>query len=560
MSDKDKSKSQLVAEVTALRQRVAQLESLVTEPGQTNTRQESVDNDLRHAETKYRALIEQLPAITYILEGGKDQEKKTTYISPQVEALLGFSPAEWLADSKFWINQISPEDKDHIEKKIKLNEAHSEPLNLEYRILGRDGRVLWVRELQITIPASADQPDYTLGVMFDITQHKILEAQFQHAQRMEAVAQMAGGVAHNFNNVLTALIGNTELALMQLSADHPAYSNLEIVRKSAERAAKLTQKLLTFTRHQTVRPMILNLNNLIYNTETVLHQIVGNSIKLIIVSSSNLAPVRVDAAQIEQVLLNLVINARDAMPDGGKLTLETANINLDASYIRQTQADLFPGKYVMLAVSDTGIGMTQEVKAQIFEPFFTTKDATKGTGLGLSACFGIVKQNGGHITVDSEPNQGTTVKVYLPCFQDPSSPVNAVVETEAAGQPANPQTILLVEDEPLVREFAVKVLSQQGYTVLEANRAETALEMTQPQANVNIDLLITDFALPGMRGDILAQELLALYPTLKVLFTSGYTSEAIAQVGALDENIELLSKPFSPANLIQKVHDIINSP
>ena len=379
------------------------------------THRKEAEAALKAAEAKYRLLVEQLPAITYIVEIG-DQGGQTIYISPQVETLLGFSQEEWMADRDLWIKRLHPEDKDWVVKTVELNDMRGESLDLEYRVLAADSRVVWFRNKQTTIPPeAAGQLRLIHGIMLDITAQKRLEEQLRQTQRMEALGKMAGGVAHNFNNVLTALIGHTELALLSLPPEHPAFADMEAVRRSAQRAARLTHQLLAFTRHQVVYRITLKLNDLLLNMEPILRQLITDKIELVILPSPNLGQVEVDAAQIEQVIIDLVLNARDAMPDGGRLTIETANISLDAGYVSQ-HSDVSPGDYVMLAVSDSGIGMTQDVKAHIFEPFFTTKEVDKGTGLGLSAAFGIIKQNGGNITVYSEPTQGTTIKVYLPRF------------------------------------------------------------------------------------------------------------------------------------------------
>jgi nitrogen-specific signal transduction histidine kinase/ActR/RegA family two-component response regulator len=392
--------------------------------------------------------------------------------------------------------------------------------------------------------------------MLDISLQKKLEEQLSQAQKMEAVGQMAGGIAHNFNNVLTALVGHTELALLEISPDHPAYRDLEGIKKSTQRATKLTQQLLAFTRHQVIHPRILNFNELMLSMETMLHQLVADNIDLVILLASDLGLIEIDAGQFEQVLTDLVINARDAMPNGGKLTIETMNIRLDSAYASQ-HAGVIPGDYIMLAVSDTGTGMAQEVKTHIFEPFFTTKEVGEGTGLGLSTCFGFVKQNGGHIWAYSEPDQGTTIKVYLPRVANETGD-SPQIRSDIHRRPTGTQTILLVEDEPILRDLAFRLLSQQGYTVLVATDGEEALRQVKAQAKIDVHLLITDVGLPRMGGDVLAQQLIALHPTLKVLFISGYTDRAIARRGILDTDVAVLSKPFTPDALVYKVHSILS--
>jgi PAS domain S-box-containing protein len=522
------------------------------------THRKKAETALEEAEARYRTLVEQLPAITYIVEID-DQGGQTIYISPQVKTLLGFTQEEWIADRNLWIKQLHPADKERVVAAVKHKDISGEALDLEYRVLTADNRVVWFRNKQTTLrDEAAGQPRYTHGIMLDITEQKRLEEQLYQTQRLEALGQMAGGVAHNFNNVLTALIGHTELALLSLPPEHPAFADMEAVRRSAQRAAGLTYQLLAFTRHQVVYPITLKLNELLVNMEPILRQLLSDTIELLILPSPNLGQVKVDAAQIEQVIINLVLNARDAMPDSGRLTIETANITLDAGYVSQ-HTDVFPGDYVMLSVSDTGIGMTQEVKAHIFEPFFTTKEVGKGTGLGLSAAFGIVKQNGGNITVYSEPTQGTTIKIYLPRFYNNSSdkPAQNRAKEETILLPKTQRTILLVEDEPIVRELALRILNQQDYQVLVAKNGQEALNLVQSQPGQGIDLLITDVGLPQMGGDILAKHLQTMYPSLKIIFMSGYTEKAIAQRGVLSKNIEVISKPFSPRVFLEKVRSTL---
>lgn len=523
------------------------------------TERKRAEAALRQAEAKYRTLVEQLPAITYILEFRKEGNR-VIYISPQVETFLGFTPQEWMANPNILVEQLHPEDRERVLAEAEhLYTGQGASLNLEYRVLSKDERVVWFRNQTKLIRDDAGKPLYSHGVMFDITEQKKLEEKLRQAQKMEAVAQMAGGVAHNFNNVLTALIGHTELALFALASDHPAYKDLETVKKSAQRAAGLTQQLLAFTRHQFSYPTVVNLNDLILNIQPLIYEMLNdadNFIKLELLLAPNLDQVKVDAAQIEQVLVHLAINARDAMPNGGALSIETANVVLDSVYVSQ-HPDVEPGDYVLVAVSDTGIGMTDEVKNHIFEPFFTTKEVNQGTGLGLSSCFGIVKQSNGHISVYSEPGLGTIFRVYFPRFA--KTPVeNPISSRQIDRQASRSQTILLVEDEPVVRELAVRVLTQQGYTVLSARDGEDALNLVEVQPDRQIDLLITDLSMPRMSGDVLAKKLTAIHPGLKVLFMSGYTNKAIVRRGIVDAKIEVISKPFTPDTLLYKVNTILS--
>ncbi len=394
-----------------------------------------------------------------------------------------------------------------------------------------------------------------VSVQRDVTHELQLEEQYRQAQKMEAVGQLAGGVAHDFNNILTAIMGYVGLSLMTLSPDHPIYNDIQGIQKSTERAADLTRQLLTFARRQIVEPQILNLNDLILNLDKMLHRLISENIELITLAGSNLGQIKADPGQIEQVLVNLVVNARDAMPDGGKLTIETANVTLDKDYANR-YAEVNRGEYVMLAVSDTGIGMTEAVQARIFEPFFTTKDVGKGTGLGLATCFGIVKQGGGHLWVYSEVGRGTTFKVYLPSVEEVVSPVFG--RDQSLDLPRGTETILLVEDEAAVRSLAARILREQGYTILEATNGERALQLVEAKPELEIQLLLTDVVMPLLGGQRLAGQLNATRPHLKVLFMSGYTDNFIINYGVQYAGIAFLQKPFSPSALVHKVRKVLD--
>lgn len=402
---------------------------------------------------------------------------------------------------------------------------------------------------------SFEGEDYILAVARDITEQKRLEDRLHQAQRMEAVGQLAGGIAHNFNNMLTAIMGYTGLSLETLPANHPAASDLQGIQKTAERAAKLVQQLLAFTSKQVVQPQILNINELIISIKIMLRQLISEDIELVILPAPELGQVKIDPGQFEQVIVNLILNARAAMPMGGKLTIETTNIILDQEYASQ-HVEVDPGDYVMMAICDTGSGMAEEVQQHIFEPFFTTKDVGQGTGLGLATCFGIVKQNSGHIAVYSEPEQGTTFKVYLPRLEE--TPVKLSQSNQSDYLPTGDETIFIVEDEITVREMAARILHQQGYTILRAANGEEALELITEQAKPTIHLLITDVIMPRMGGGILADKLKNIYPTIKVLYISGYTDNAIVHHGVLEPGVNFLPKPFTPNALARKVRGVLD--
>ena len=392
----------------------------------------------------------------------------------------------------------------------------------------------------------------------DITERKRLEEHLIQFQKLETVGKLAGGIAHEFNSILTAIIGRAELLREDLPAGSPLAQNAIAISKSADRAAVLTRQLLAYGRRQFLRPEPLNLNQVITGMSGVLtHLMRGDSVAVSIVPAAGLKPVKADAGQIEQVIMNLAMNARDAMPGGGKLTLETSNVTLGPDDAGR-YPELKPGGYVMLAISDTGRGMSEGVKARAFEPFFTTKDVGQGTGLGLSSCYGIVKQSGGHINVYSEPGRGTTFKIYLP--QVESLPQIPPERLESPELPRGTETILLVEDDPALREMAATLLRRLGYTVLAAANGVEALSLKQQRDTGHVDLLLTDVVMPHMSGKELADRVRALFPHTRILFTSAYTENAIVHQGVLDKGVTLLQKPFTPSALARKVREALDAP
>jgi PAS domain S-box-containing protein len=399
-------------------------------------------------------------------------------------------------------------------------------------------------------------PDLVLVHTEDITERKRLEDQLRWSQKMESVGRLAGGIAHDFNNILTTVIGHTELGMMGLHADDRLYDDLDEILKAAQRGAKLTQQFLTFSRRQRIEPKVVNLNQILADIHRMLQRIIGEDIELELALEEDLGLVKVDPGQIEQVIVNLSVNARDAMPEGGKLTIETSNIALDEEYARN-HLTVDPGEYVMLAVSDTGLGMTEEVKRQLFEPFFTTKELGKGTGLGLATCYGIIKQSGGNIWVYSEPGQGSTFKIYLSRVS--ATPDVLPRRDESTDLPTGTETILLVEDEPSVRNIAARILREQGHRVIEASTGEHALEVFKEMGEEGIDLLLTDLVMPQMSGKELADQLKTTRPGLKVLFFSGYTDEVVIRHGLLDRNAAYLQKPFSSSGLTRKIRELLDS-
>jgi nitrogen-specific signal transduction histidine kinase/ActR/RegA family two-component response regulator len=398
------------------------------------------------------------------------------------------------------------------------------------------------------------KPERMLGILMDITERKRFEAQFRQAQKMEAIGALAGGVAHDFNNLLTVILGSCNFLLQDLSPGSMR-SDVEQIKKAGERAVSLTQQLLAFSRKQVLQPKILDLNDLVAETEKMLRRLIGEDIDLLTVPMPGLGLVKADPGQIQQVIMNLAVNARDAMPEGGKLTIETENVDIDQLYLlKHPEARI--GRYVMLAVSDNGIGMDRETRARIFEPFFSTKEPGKGTGLGLATVYGIVKQSDGFIYVYSEPGKGATFKIYVPRVEGeavmPSG--GGKEETESPGT----GTVLVVEDESAVRGVVARVLRGKGYAVIEASDGAEALRAAR-EFSGEIHLVLTDVVMPGMSGRELISQIKAVRPGIKALFVSGYTGNAIVHHGILDSGVAFLQKPFTDDSLARKVREMIAS-
>ncbi|MBU0514569.1 MAG: response regulator [Proteobacteria bacterium] len=395
-----------------------------------------------------------------------------------------------------------------------------------------------------------------IHISTDITERRALEAQLLQAQKMEAVGRLAGGVAHDFNNLLAVILGYSQLALEKIEAHDPWRQDLEEITRAGERAAALTRQLLTFSRRQVLEPKALDLNAVVKGTEKMLRRLIGEDVELVTVCEPDLGTATVDPGQLEQVIMNLAVNARDAMPRGGRLSIETANVFLDEPYARR-HSEVTSGPYVMLAVSDTGVGMDEEVRSRIFEPFFTTKEKDQGTGLGLATVYGIIRQSGGHIYVYSEPDRGTTFKIYLPRTGAPEAAGDAVGEVVRDGRGS--ETVLVVEDDDLVRKMARRSMENYGYRVLEASNGGEAVLICEQNPG-DIDLVLSDVVLPRMSGPQLIGRLRAMRPGLRVLYMYGYTDNAIVHHGVLDQGVNFISKPFSPQALAQKVRKILDDP
>jgi PAS domain S-box-containing protein len=512
------------------------------------------EEEQRASEERYRLLFESNPHSLWVY----DQET-FAFLAVNDAALrhYGYSRAEFLAMTALDIESPAEvpafrEEHETLVAQQGLGRTYRSPHTFKHR--RKDGAIIEVDLAANSIVFEGRKAWLLLAT--DVTEKRSLEAQLQQSQKMESIGRLAGGVAHDFNNLLGIITGYSELLRKRVGTDPRLVKYVDDIIKAAERAAGLTRQLLAFSRKQVLQPRILDLNAVVAETETMLRRLIGEDIQLMTVLDGQLSAVRADPGQMDQVLMNLAVNARDAMPRGGRLTIETGNVVLDQAYARQ-HAGVEPGRYVMLAVSDTGQGMTPEVRARSFEPFFTTKAQGKGTGLGLATVHGIVRQSGGHIWLYSEPGQGTTFKIYLPRTDAPAA-VEAAVPAEAE-LPSGSETILIVEDEASLRELVRECLEVAGYTVLEAGHGMAALEVGERHPG-RIDLLLTDVVMPGMSGRELAERLRAARPEIRTVYMSGYTDDAVVLHGILAEDMAFLQKAFTAAALAHRVREVLDRP
>ncbi|MEO7931744.1 MAG: response regulator [Chthoniobacterales bacterium] len=469
---------------------------------------------------------------------------------------VGYSEAELLSRTFQDITHAEDLEAD-MEHMRQLLEGKTRFYQMEKRYLHRDGRAVTILLSVSLVRNPLGEPLYFISQIQDITANKQLEAQFVEAQKMEVIGQLAGGVAHDFNNILAVIMGYGNLMMLELAPDGFPRKCAEEIQQAAERAVALTRQLLVFSRKQTVQPVVLDLNRVIEDLDKMLRRLIDENIELTILPVPEIGHIKADAGQVGQVLMNLVVNARDAMPNGGKLKIAASNVTLGEDKARN-QPGMEPGDYVLLTVSDTGTGMTDEVKERLFEAFFTTKPKGQGTGLGLATCQTIVKQSNGFIAVESRLGQGTIFRVYFPVVEQPLT-ISAEQLMEGP-LPRGTETLLLVEDEPSVRHLAASVLEAQGYTVLRANNGQDGLHMAREHKGEPISLVVTDVIMPRMGGKVMAEWLQATYPDIKILFTSGYTDDAIAKHGVLETGVHFLPKPYTTSILIQRVREMLDGP
>jgi PAS domain S-box-containing protein len=518
------------------------------------TERRRAEEALRASEERYRSLVEGSIQGVYI-----HQDFVLKFVNRALARIFGYDePADLVGGNLARL--LAPHEVPRLQGYAAAR-LKGEPTPARYEVEGvrKDGTAIWVEVLPTVI--TWEGAPAILTTLHDITEQKRAEEALRQsrealiqAQKMEAVGRLAGGIAHDFNNLLTVITGRSDLLLRRLGPEDPARRDVELVKRTADRAAALTQQLLAFSRKQMLQPRVLDLNVTVDGMARLLHRLIGENIELATVLEPRLDPVCVDPAQIEQVLLNLVVNARDAMPEGGRLTITTANVTINEAFVAENRGAR-EGAHVLLSVRDTGHGMSPDVQAHIFEPFFTTKGVGKGTGLGLATVYGIVKQHDGYITVQSAPWEGTTVRVYLPRAEGAPAEAAAppgVPATLAAGS----ETVLLVEDQDDLRDFAREVLAMAGYTVLEAAEPERAIALATGHPGP-IDLLLTDVVMPQMSGRALAERLAPSRPGMKILYMTGYTDEAIVHHGVLDPGTLLLTKPFTPDVLTRRVQAVL---
>jgi PAS domain S-box-containing protein len=473
--------------------------------------------------------------------------------SATMAPVFGLEPEQAPGDVQAFFQLIHPDDRQMVESSFSEAEQAGTDFTEEFRVLWPDGSSHWIAGRARLSRARGDESAHWLGVIMDIGERKTLEAQFRQAQKMEAVGQLAGGVAHDFNNLLTSILGYSGFVIDSFSPQDGRRADMDEVIKAGQRAAGLTRQLLAFSRKQVLQPTRVDMNALVTGMHPMLSRLIGEQVELVPSLASDLSAVRADPGQLEQVLMNLVVNARDAMPSGGRLMIQTANVELDSSFMLDVAVP--PGPYVMLAVSDTGDGMTEATKRRLFEPFFTTKGPGKGTGLGLATVYGIVKQSGGYVWVFSDLGKGTSFKVYLPRADDDAVVVKP--PSPEAAHSVGTEAILVVEDEEAVRLLTRRILEDARYRVFDAPDPQQAEALFERHPNM-FNLLLTDVVMPGLSGPKLFERLVQQQPNLRVLYLSGFIDPTIVDGGQLDPAVQLLQKPFAANALKRMVREVLD--
>jgi PAS domain S-box-containing protein len=474
----------------------------------------------------------------------------------QLHELYGIEPGQRVTQYEDFIGRVHPDDRAFVAASVQRALEGDGGLDYEFRITLPDGRIRWLADQGRVMRDPKGSPLYMTGVCLDTTERKLTEERLRQAQRMDSVGQLAGGIAHEANNMMSVVLGCADYVLQRNDLPEPVREDVDQIWKAATRTAGITQQLLAFSRRQVLQPQVLDLNTTVRDMEAILSRTLGETRGLRMHLAPNLGPIRADPGQLEQVLINLTLNARDAMPDQGRLTIETLNVVLDRSYAAGKSVDsLKPGPYAALVVSDTGHGMDRATIARVFEPFFTTKGVGQGTGLGLSTVYGIVKQSGGFVWVYSEPGLGTAFKLYFPLAPTVPDPANS---REPSPTARNNETVIVAEDEAMVRSIMARTLRDCGYSVLEAANGRAALSMMEAESG-RVSLIIADVVMPDLGGREMAARVAERWPDVPVLFTSGYTGMDVVRRGLLEEGREFLQKPLAPEALARKVREMVDA-
>jgi len=511
---------------------------------------QAVRKDVIEREEVFRLISENAADMIAVV----DANGKRLYNSPSYEKILGYTVEDLRTTTP--LEQIHPEDRDKVTKAADEALSTATGSTLEYRMRHKDGSWRTLESRASTI-VKAGQVEKLVIVNRDVTERKRLEEQFRQSQKMEAVGRLSGGVAHDFNNLLGVIIGYGEIVQEGTAADSPLRTSVEEMLKAGHRAASLTRQLLAFSRQQVMDPRVLDLNAVVKDMEKMLKRLIGEDVQLKTDLDPDLARIKADPGQIEQVIMNLAVNARDAMPNGGRLEISTSNFHMDDNFVRRYPYPVQVGDYALLTVTDTGIGMDAATRTRVFEPFFTTKGKGKGTGLGLSTVYGVVKQSGGYIEVHSEPGAGATFKLYLPKVEEALDADQQT--TQLPDSLHGTETVLLVEDELSLRKLSRQLLELCGYSVLEAENGTDALKICQDHNCRPIHLLLTDVVMPGMSGRALADNIAKQRSDTRVLYMSGYTGQTVGQHGVLAEGSFFLPKPFTREALARKVREVLDS-
>lgn len=513
-----------------------------------------VTTELKATEEKLKKMNNAIPGLVYEFALDTKGQMRCLYLSEFCKPLLGLEVQAVLEDFSLIWSRILPEDLEGLTQSIYVSAAELKPWSYEFRIKDTHGNLKYIQGNSIPEKPDADGTMRWYGVMIDISARKILEQQFLHAQKMEAIGSLAGGVAHDFNNLLTVINGYSEMIAAKLKTDDPTLTKIEEIRKAGNRAAALTAQLLAFSRRQTVQVEIVNMNEQIADMEKMIHRLIAEKIQVVISREKDLWLIKMDPHQLQQILMNLVINARDAIEGSGTIAIETQNKDLREDHVSEF-ATIPAGKYAVVSVSDTGCGMSEEVQKHIFEPFFTTKEKGKGTGLGLATCYGIARQAQGYFDVQSIVGKGSSFRVWFPITEEKA-------KSHSAGQsgtdlPVGKETVLIVEDESGLRKFVSNLLQDLGYQVHEAENGQDALNRLQSGSLKNVDIILTDVMMPHMDGKELVNQVIQLYPEIKIIMMSGYTGADTEKV--MDADIPFLQKPFSLKQLALKMREVLDA-